>query len=253
MRILFDNLIETASITASSEDASFVLSNLLNPHLTKLFKFTGNSESLTLDLGSAENIRGVVFDTNLTYSATVTVEGNSTNSFTSPPYSQSATILDDGRVVLFLDETYRYWKISFEDTSLTTITLKYGFIGDYTQMPPIDPDIDFEYGTTSRVEFSQTGQTYGFKGFEVFRSSFSFPNIVDYTREIDGSNIATKSELLILWRVVENIKPFYLVIFENSMDDIPPILGVFDQDGLTISKTSTPGIFQADFNFVETK
>lgn len=251
MRIAWDNLI--TGLTPSTEETGFPISNITNPHLTKLFKFTGNSgETLTINLESAEQIRAIIFDTNLTSTATVNLYANSTDDFTSPPYSTAMDIYSN-KIVKFLDENYQYWRIELTDTSVDKIWIKYGFIGDYTQMPPMDPDIDFEYATTSAVTFSQSGQTYGDKGFEIFRSDFSFPSITEYTRQIDGQDIATRSELLTMWRFVENIKPVYIVIFEESMDIIPPILGVITQNSLTISKSENPGLYGTSFSFQETK
>lgn len=253
MRILFDNLINNSTLSPSSENTSFLSANIKNPHLTKIFKFTGNSgEYLDIDLGSVEQIRGIIFDTNLTSTTTANLYANSTNDFTSPAYSTTMDVYE-GKVVKFLDETYRYWRVELTDTSLTDIWIKYGFIGDYAQMPPIDPDVDLEYATTSSVSISQTGQTYGDKGFEIFRSDFSFPSITEYTRQIDGQDVATRAEILAMWRLVENITPIYLVIFESSLDIIPPILGVITQNSLTISKSENPGVYETSFSFQETR
>lgn len=253
IRLLWDNLLGNSSLSSSTEDSDFVLSNIKNPHLTKIFKFTGNtSETLDINLGSSEEIRGIIVETNLTSSATVNIYGHTTSDFTIPDYTSTASVYD-GKVTLFLDENYQYWRVEMTDTSLTTIWIKYLFIGDYTQMPTFDPDVDLEYSTSSTASTNQTGQIYGNKGYEIFSTGFEFNTITDYVREIDGKVIATREELLLMWRAVENINPIYLVIWEESLDKFSPVLGVFDQNSFTFSKSDDPGIWSLDFDFTETR
>src|SRR6056297_2118261 len=110
MRISYDNLIKEAAITVSSENISFPSSNIKDFHLSKLFKFTGNSgEYIDLDLGSIENVRSVIFDTNITDGGTVNLYGNASSDFTTPDYTTTMDIYD-GKVVKFLSENYRYWR-----------------------------------------------------------------------------------------------------------------------------------------------
>lgn len=194
---------------------------------------------------------GVLFNTNLSDTATVNLYGNSSSDFTTPNYSTTMDVYE-GRIVKFLDEDYQYWRIEITDISVTQIELKYGFIGEYTQMPPMDPNINLEYSTTSKVTFSQSGQTYGDKGYEVFSTSFTFPTITDYPREIDEQTIATRDEILLMWRFVEGITPIYIVIWENSMDKVPPILGIIDEDSMTFEKEGVD-TWSVSFGFRETR
>ena len=118
IRFLYDFDNDSATITSSSEVSTLPDDNVVNDLLGKKWRTTGDSsEWIKFDLGSAKQIKEVgIFGHNLTSGATVTLEANATDDWASPSYQTTLTYNAD-RIVKFLDETYRWWRITFADAS----------------------------------------------------------------------------------------------------------------------------------------
>ena len=124
-----------ASVTESSQASTDLQAeNVLHDHIAKLWRTTGKaSEWIRFDLGSAKQIKVFsMFSFNLTSSATVTLQANASDSWGSPSFSQALTIPTDSdsnviqRIVYFLDQTYRYWRVTLADSSYTASYLDVG-------------------------------------------------------------------------------------------------------------------------------
>ncbi len=137
-RILYNlDTWDAATVTGSSQaNTDLVPANVLHDHVSKLWRTTGKaSENIVFDLGAATNITVFsMFTFNLTASATVTLQANTADSWGSPAYSQALTIATDAdgnvlqRLVYFLDETYRYWRVTFADSGNAASYLQIGRI-----------------------------------------------------------------------------------------------------------------------------
>lgn len=119
---------DAATISSSSEASSDLADdNLVHDHVGKPWRSsTDNNEYAVFDLGVATNIKMIgIFKHNLSASATVTLDADSAATFDSdggnPEYTQALTIATDAdgnplpRIVYFLNQTYRYWRITFSD------------------------------------------------------------------------------------------------------------------------------------------
>jgi hypothetical protein len=121
------------------------------------------------------------------------------------------------------------------------------------QMPPLDPSIELTYNNTGTVSRSITGQTYGNSGINYFSSGFEFPIITDYARTLNGKTLSTREEILTFWFINQGIKPFILLPFENSLDHIPPLMAIIDDNSLSFSFDRTQGHYKLKFKITETK
>jgi len=145
-RILYNlDTWDAATVTGSSQaNTDLVPANVLHDHVSKLWRTTGKaSENIVFDLGTATNITVFsMFTFNLTASATVTLQANSANSWGSPAYSQALTIATDAdgnvlqRLVFFLNQTYRYWRVTFADAGNSKSYLQVGRIAAGTYYEP---------------------------------------------------------------------------------------------------------------------
>ena len=145
-RILYNmDTWDGATITGSSQaNTDLVPANVVHDHVSKMWRTTGKaSENIVFDLGTATKITVFsMFTFNMTASATVTLQANASNSWSSPSYSQALTIATnaDGtvlqRIVYFLDQTYRYWRVTFADSGNAASYLKVGRIaaGEYYEL-----------------------------------------------------------------------------------------------------------------------
>ena len=69
------------------------------------------------DLGSAKRVRACfIMDHNFTSEAALTLQANGTDEWTTPAYEQSLTH-HEAKIGLFLDQTYRYWRLTAADAS----------------------------------------------------------------------------------------------------------------------------------------
>lgn len=112
--------------------ALFGPAKLLDHRRNTLFR-SGASFNLVIDLGSAQNVTAfALFDHNLTIGATLTLQGHTADSWGAPSYSQAVTVQDPAH--LYLDETYRYWRIVPVDGSLSYFEAGDVFLGAYTAL-----------------------------------------------------------------------------------------------------------------------
>lgn len=90
-----NNLIETATLTPSSENAQYPVSNLLDPRRTKTFRSNSNTTNLVINLGTSRDLNGILLvDPGIRSFGflTATIELNTGDSWASPGYSQEITI-----------------------------------------------------------------------------------------------------------------------------------------------------------------
>jgi hypothetical protein len=92
----------------------------------------------TIDLGSAQEVKALVlYDHNITSGATITINGNSANSWGAPAFSESVTWAAD-KILHYLSEaqTYRYWQLQITDTANTDGYIETGeiFLGSYMEL-----------------------------------------------------------------------------------------------------------------------
>ena len=255
MQILWQNEIEGAVLVASSTKAGYSVDSLKDYHLSNAFAFDTYSGNVVIDLGLAKNIKDfAIMGSNISTGSSVTLEGNDTDSWGAPAYSVPLVKYGDSFILQDIDETYRFWRISIADFSITNVAMGYLYIGgDKLQLPGMDPGIAFNYANNTAVSFSATGQTYADTGFDYFASAFKFPIITDHASVIDGKSIATREDILEFWYDNKGATPIILFIFENSLDTHRPYLGLIAQNTLTFKMDRTMGYYEMSFRFIETK
>jgi hypothetical protein len=119
---------ETATtLTASTSDTSFPVSNLKNPFRSKRWRSTGcTSENVVFDMQTTEDINSVVIlwpkedGIRLTSSAVIKIQANATNVWTAPAVDQVLTIDNDFSIAshyFSTDQSYRYWRLLITDAT----------------------------------------------------------------------------------------------------------------------------------------
>lgn len=252
MRIYGDNQISGSTLTASSTKAGYDVDYLKEPQLAKGFSFDGNSGNIVIALPSSTNIQHVIIDTgNMSSSATVTLEGNTTNVWTSPAYSESMTYTSSA-FYIDLDETYQFFRLVIED--LTKTTAEFGYIsigGAYTQMPPINYNAEIFYNTTAKNTMSIGGQVYGDDGYEFLETTFKFPMIEEDSTSFNGLSVATRSEIRDLFLSVKNITPVWVFLWANNLDEYPPVFCIFNQSKISFKKTDYSKVYSTSLSLME--
>jgi len=237
MRIYSSNHINEATLTASSSDINQDLERVKIAHLAQTFRFDGNDEWIKINLGESMDIKSFIVDRgNLTSTATVTLQANTTDSWTAPEYSQVLTETDS-MYYTDLDETYQWWRLVIEDSSIVKISIGYIVIGDeYIQMPGIDPEVDLQYNTTSQRSISVSGQVFGNRGYRYLETTFSFPQFDNETRK----------KLLAMWEDIENLTPVWVMLWANNLNDFEPIFAVIEDNSISFKKVEWGSYYSCD-------
>jgi len=237
MRYYWQSLIDDTTLTASSSPVGQDIDNLKVPQLARDYTFSSNNESVVIAFSVATEIKSFIVDRgNLTAAATVTLQGNATDAWGAPSYSQAMTYTGTA-FYLDLDETYKYYRLKLVDAAVTTISIGYIHLGpEYTQMPPISNGAQLFYATTNEPSFSISNQVFANEGYEYLETTFEFTNISDSAQTILGKTIATRSEILVMWSAIRNTQPLWAMLWEENLDVFPPVFCVLNQSNLNMQK-----------------
>ena len=217
MIIGYDNKYNLATLTASDENPAFPVENSQDTRLSRLYKSTSTSINIVVDLG--ESLTATAFflaNHNLTSSATITIEGNATDSWTTPSYSNSITYSADIIQELFATQTYRYWRVVISDATNTDTFIKFGniFLGTYLSITNSSHNITVNDIDTTTETVSQSGQRYRDIGYIYKQYQLNFPRITQ-----------TEKEALITLKASNRKKPVYIMIDSTGVSEFTPIYG----------------------------
>lgn len=240
MKIYFENYVEDATLVPSSAALNQDISRLKEPRLSSTFEFTGDAdETITISFSIPRTIGAVIIDRgNMSETAVVVLEGNTSDVWTSPAFSTNLTRTDTMHYA-DVDEAYQYWRLVFNDVGTGGIRVGYLYIGgEYLRLPGYDPNVSFQYNTTSERSFSVSGQVFGNRGYEYLELPITFPDIPESQRLIPGLDepCAGRQEMLYWWRIVENVQPFWIIPVVARIDEFPPFFAVLD-GGITFTHT----------------
>lgn len=211
-KIYSENLIDQATIVASTENAQFPASNLQDYRRSKVYRSTTNSDSIVLDFQESSLVDGIFLVANKRDGfglSTVTVEFNGTDSWGSPAYSVSvpfSTILGIGHVT-FAQISYRFARIVMTST-LGYCELSKIFIGS-------------ELGMTASINFGWTikDEELSLKSKNRYGQIFTDVILRQKALGFAFKNIQ-KEDLELLNTMLDRVgetKPFYIAIGDNTM------------------------------------
>jgi hypothetical protein len=180
-----------------------------------------SSEWVKWDMGISTNPKAfILIDKRnapipITPSATLLIQGNETDVWTSPSYSKALTY-DDSAIAEFSDtglhtEALRYWRLSIVDASNPTGFIEIGslFLGDY--FLPSRGRVQFpfrsRYVDRSTTSFSEGGQTF----------SDIKEKTEEFTIEWFGLTVDEKEELDRFWLNYGTSIPFFVAFDTNAV------------------------------------
>jgi hypothetical protein len=208
------NQVYSASITPSSVNAQYPISNLKEDRRTKTFRSTTNSDNIVFDFGSPIEIDSFCVVDNPINGfgfTTITLQLNATNSWGSPSVSVPITIdplYGFGNFEQASGNFYRYARIVLT-SSLGYCELSNVFIGARTQL--IDNDITFpvnyDQGTIATIAKNRYGQRFIDEIGSQKRMTFSI-------------NTMTQSEMDVLFEMIEfngSTIPFFIKFCDGAL------------------------------------
>lgn len=172
MRIFHSNKLSTAGLGAnevfsSSTTFDTYAANVAYPHRTVFWKTGTSSASEWLDLRFSAAVTASAFmiidHSMVNGSDSLTLKANSTQSWASPPFSQSVTVASGIIAKTFSAQTYRYWRLEITKPSAGT-QRKIGVVMlcDYYDTP-MQPD--FDGYDESMIDQSRVSKSYGGQTF----------------------------------------------------------------------------------------
>lgn len=247
MRIIYDNTIKNSSIEASSENTYFKFDTALtDSRLSRIGKTLDiDNQWLKFSYDAPVPISYVVVGGhNISDTATVRIEGNTTDDFTSPAFSQTLTVKpticeNTGT------QTYQYYRLFIDDPENADnyIYLSKVFLAQYMQMPPMELGQSIVFKTNSNTAVSTSGQRYVHK-------SIKFKEVEIRLAKTDQ---AKKEEYDLFFSIID-LDPFYLLVWENDLDVEPPLYCALDDSPDWMRIKSSEGIFwNFKFNATEVK
>lgn len=184
MRIAYNNLLDSATLTELTQVAGYAAENVQNPRLSVKWKTSSaTTQTMIVDLGSAMDIKVMaILSHNIASTATVVVNANTSDSWGSPAQTNAVTWNSGAMLTFVSTQTYRYWRFSF--TGLTQ-ALQIGrlWLGTYVTITPSSL-LDFTV-TKKRddiINYGKGRQKYSTSGNVSWRKfSFTFPPTAEAT------------------------------------------------------------------------
>jgi len=214
MKILYDNKIAEISVEVENPDYPFS-SALLDPRLTRVGKTIDVEDQVIKFSDTITADYCVILSHNCTASATVTLEGNDTDSWDTPSLQESFSIAGDSLIVSFTSAEYDYWRITIDDptNTATGIEIGYIFLGTALDMPGFNRPKKIEHKSNSLAQKSTSGQLYGDRRLKYKAAEITFPDVSETQRQL----------IKTFWDTVDVVQPFTLLIWEDDLDVEEPI------------------------------
>ena len=211
MRILYDNIIKDATITASSEHPDFTFAvGLLDKRLSRVSRTIDDDDQwIKFTMSSATNASYIcIKNHNFTSGATVKIEGNATDSWGAPTFTQTITVSDDMCAAFASTQNFQYWRLTVDDASNpdTYIEIGYVFLGVHLAMPGYDAAVTTGEKSTAETEYSASGQLYGDKRIVFKTAEITFPDVSQANKDLISAFFAE----------MDKTEPFVLLIAEDT-------------------------------------
>jgi hypothetical protein len=210
---MYDNsYVPTATLTASTTNALFPLTNINDNRRSKVWRSTTNSDNIVINFGSAKEVDSffIVCDKRGNFGfSTITLEFNSTDSWGSPAATESITFSNTFKVGLkdFATKNYQYVRI------VLTSSLGYCEVSNIYLGKRIDMDRSISFDWTYKSDDLSNSKTnrYG--------QRFTDETIRQTT--ISGAlRLLDKDQLDQFFSVYDNVgekKPFFIQLGCDEM------------------------------------
>ena len=218
MKILYDNLVNSATISSTTENPDYLFSTaLVDSRLSRVGRtldITG--QDVKFSLTTAVDVTYIAITAhNFTSSATVKLQANTSDSWTTPAFETTLTDCGAWCVDSFTKQTYQYWRLFIDDDTNSDgyIEIGYVFLGEDLTMPGMNRAMIIPQKTNSASSKSTSGQLYGDKRLNYKAAEIKFDVIEEDERQL----------IKAFFNYVDIITPFVLLIWEDDLDVEEPI------------------------------
>jgi len=248
-----NNLIYSATLTASTANAAFPVSNLASDFRTKVWRSTTNSDNVVLDFGSAVAVDSVCVVDNWQDGFgfdSMTIEANATNSWGAPAFTTTLTKDDTFGIGIkeFTEQTYRFWRIVLTST-LGYCELSHIFIGKRTEITTNGISYGYRFSEQDNLQTAST--VYGQTFFDDYGTIKELSGIT-----LETLNVSELDSVLELADFCRTTRPFY---FDHCSDagsvlsDDDRMKGLYRLTSEVSFTHKTAGFFDVTINLREQK
>lgn len=218
MKILYNNLVNNATIDLTTENPDYLFSTaLIDSRLSRVGRTIDVSDQdVKFTFTSAVDVTYIAITAhNFTSTATIKLQANSSDSWTTPAFETTLTDCGVWCIDNFTKQTYKYWRLFIDDDTNPDgyIEIGYVFLGESLTMPGMNRASILPQKTNSVSSKSISGQLYGDKRLNYKAAEIKFDCIEESERQI----------IKTFFNYVDVIIPFVLLIWENDLDIEPPI------------------------------
>lgn len=251
MIVLYNNEVYNATITSLSENPYYLWDDALNDtRLTRYGRTLGDaSEYIQFTYASTIDVDYVyISNTNITTGATVKIQANATDVWTSPSVDQALTYDSDNLYFIHsfaTTQTYQYWRIVVEDSTNpdTFIQIAYVFLGSKLVMPGMNPDAIIPLLSNAQIEKSVSGHLFGDKRVILKGGRVVFPVVEESERKA----------IVKMFRQADLTDPVLILFWEDNLDVEPPLYSAITSN-IEPAKNPHSGLnYNISFEFEEIK
>ncbi len=218
MRIAYDNLIKTATCSATNENANYPIENIYSAWRKQVFKSTSRTSTITINFSEASTLTCIALSYHNLDLCTISVinsEGTTLGELTLDTDYETTSAYCDYSDVLSL-EIYAH---SYDD--ILQIGVLFGGDSIYTTA---ESDQEIPLTSSDSPVFSNDYQVAGRKGSTVRTAEITIP-LLTYTE---------RKEIEECYKECGLTTPFFLDLWDSSHDSFEPLYCVFTDD-LTVT------------------
>lgn len=207
VRFLYDFTFDGAAVASSGEVAGLPAANVLDCFVKRVWRSTGVSgQWITFDCGAPAHITMLaMFGHNLTVGATIQLQGNNADSWSSPGFSMTVARGAGPAVAAFLDRTYRYWRIVVDDAANPDGYIE---IGRITSGVYYEPSVNIGEDAGKRlIDPSILMESDGRQSYAIEREHYRV-----YSVSFTAIDRAQQDELERMFRAVGTVRPFVFAL-----------------------------------------
>jgi len=215
MKILYDNLVNSATINILTENPEYAFTALKDSRLSRVARTVDDAgQYIDFTFSSAVKVDYFALTAhNISDTATVVLYGNSSDDFTTPDFTQALTV-DTWIIGGFTEQEYQYWRVTIDDNNSDGyIQVGYVFLGTSLTMPGMNRSVIIPQKSNSVATKSMSGQLYGDRRLKYKAAEISCEAVTETERQ----------KIRTFFDYVDVTIPFVLMIWEDDLDVEPPI------------------------------
>lgn len=217
MRIISKDLVNIATVTASSSEIYLPVTNIQNSLRSKPWRSTSKTDQwVMIDLGSAQDVDSVIIllpiNGHKIYSGnqTIKIQANDADSWDSPSIDQALTLSGFDQLTHYFSTavSYRYWRVTLTDSSALTDYLEIGkvILGKSESVQNCENGFKVEYIDNTKLQKNDFGNVY----------ADLYPTLRRFSMNYNALTTDTVDKLADIFLDHGNHTPLFMVLDETD-------------------------------------